>query len=146
MRKATTLILLTAASVVAVCAAQAQSTSTATASDHESASSAAPQAKSAAPQTLSTPPQTASLASQSASAAPQKEVDTRGYQRVVVHGTQELFCKKQALTGSRITQTVCRTKAQLQAEQDSTKRLIENTQRLDGVGKSTYLNGGMAPH
>lgn len=38
--------------------------------------------------------------------------------------SQQLVCRKEAVTGSRIKKTVCRTQATIEAEQDAAKRYV----------------------
>jgi hypothetical protein len=127
MKHFTNLVILMGASLVVGCASQAPVTSSGTGSGGEGV------AATASAQAATAQPQSASLTSQTASVAAQKDDDaTRGYQRVVVEG-QELFCRREAAPGSRITSRVCRTRAELEAQQEAARQYIDSAQRGAGA-------------
>jgi hypothetical protein len=139
-------VILTGASLVVGCAAQAPASSTATGGGHQTvaaAGSAVPHAASAAAQVTPAKPQTTSGMSQSASAAPQKGDNTSGgYTRVVVHG-KELFCRTEAITGTRMEHRICLTQAQLEARQEAARQYLETLQRDAGVAGAVNPLGPM---
>lgn len=164
MRTLTRFAILTGAAALVACASRAPTTVAGADSSHEriaaTASAAAPVASApAVPQVASTAspttsgasqsppvtPRSAPAAPQSASTAAQKEqvVTVRGYRRVVING-QERYCRIETPTGSRVKKgEVCLTRAQLQAEQDSSRQLIENLQRWSGLaGAPPLIMGG----
>jgi hypothetical protein len=129
MKHFTSLVILMGASLAAGCAAQAPATSTGTSTGGEGVAAAA----SAASPATATSPQTASLTSQSASTASEKDDDaTQGYQRVVVEG-KELFCRSEAEPGTRIKNRVCRTRAEVEAQQEAARQYIDAAQRSAGA-------------
>jgi hypothetical protein len=140
MKGFTSLVFLTGALLGAGCAAQAPATSTGTSAGHEDVAAAA----SAAPPAATNQQQPVSLKSQSASTAPQKDDPTDGYDRVVVEG-KELFCRTEATPGTRIRNKVCRTRAELEAQQEAAKQYIDSAQRnagATGAGQPAMLPGG----
>jgi hypothetical protein len=139
MKGFTSLVFLTGILLVVGCAAQAPATSMGTSPGHEGVAGAA----SAAPQAAGQQ-QPVSLTSQSASTARQKDDATLGYDRVVVQG-KELFCRTEATPGTRITTRICRTRAQLEAQQEAARQYIDSAQRnagASGTGQPAMLPAG----
>jgi hypothetical protein len=64
---------------------------------------------------------------------PQTDDNTsRGYDLVVVEG-KVLFCRTEAITGSRMMHRVCLTQAQLQVRQNAARHFIETLERNQGA-------------
>lgn len=117
MKWITTLVVLGAAMMTA-CASQPQATSPATASGNKSV------------------PATASAAVQK-----DKSATPRGYRRAVVNG-QELFCRKDAVTGSRAERPeICLTREQLDAEQESSQQFIQRVQQSGTINDRPCMGG-----
>jgi len=103
----------------------------------------------AAPRTPAAPTSgaAASAASAQIGSTPPQQITINGYRRTVVNG-QERFCRSEKMLGSHIQmKEVCLTRAQVQAEQESTQRFIENVQRTGGVtGTNPAIIGGAVGH
>ncbi len=142
-----TLMLALAVVAAATASIDATGQSPAPATTTPAATKSEPQAAAGASQTPSVKPQSASAASSSASTTPEKaDAATRGYDRVVVRG-KTLFCRTEPIPGSHMRQRVCLTEAQLQVQQQSAQRLIEQMQRAAGSGgQSTMMQQGPMGH
>ncbi|HEY4213978.1 MAG TPA: hypothetical protein VGM84_21065 [Steroidobacteraceae bacterium] len=65
-----------------------------------------------------------------------------GYRQAMING-QEKFCRKNVVTGSRVSNgEVCLTAAQIQAEQDESQKAIQGVQSA-GARKSSCASGPM---
>ena len=77
---------------------------------------------------------------------PKDVIEIRGYRRTVVDG-QVRYCRTEAYTGSRTEKTtICRTMAQLQKEEEDTRRFMQNAQGGSAVGHPCPMgSGGISP-
>ncbi len=120
MREAASVVILTVASLLVGCAAQVPSTLPGAGASHAGLAAAA-----------------------SAATRSNDDVTARGYDVVVVKG-RKLFCRTQSTTDSHIKRTVCLTLAQLKAEQENTRQLLEGMQRADAAGQQVTMSCGGA--
>ena len=110
MRPITRMVIFMGALALAACASQGPATSTGAGASQQGS----PATASAATNTGSTP---------------------AGYRRKVVDG-QELFCRNDTDTGSRVSRTeVCLTKQQLQDQQQANQQQLQN---LQGEGYNSH--------
>ena len=109
-------IIVAAAALLGGCAGQPRSTTAAATGGHESVALAR------------------SAVAQSPSAAHNDDDITRGYQHESVNG-EDLYCQREALTGMRVMQKICMTKAQLQEAQQRSKTMV------DGIERASSTNG-----